>query len=100
MDEHTHEPMISLDGQLKCRTCGEFLEQATEEIASVGSRKTAKRFLDELAVAGNYYASSYENGFIVFSKARDGIVEELTGEKFGERDFRIVKRFSVREVTD
>ena len=101
MNEHIHEPTITLDGRLICRICGESLKQATEEIASVGSKKTANRILGELAVAGNYYASPYENGFIVFSKTReDGIVEELVGEKFGTRDFRIIKRFLAREVTD
>ena len=97
--EHLHEPTITLDGRFKCRTCGQVLEQATEEIR-VSSKRTAKRILDELAVAGNYYASSYERGFIVFSRTKDGVTEEITGEHINERDYRIIKRFLSKEVAD
>jgi len=99
MENHKHEPIVTLDGQLKCMTCGKPLEEAQEEITSLGSRLGAKELLDHMAVDGGYSAGAYENGFIVFSREKDSITEEITIVRHGLRDYRIVKRYSVREVT-
>ena len=90
--EHKHEPLVQLDGMIKCRTCGIILPYAEEEICKVSSAMRVRRVLEEIAVAGGYYAASYEQGFIVYSKKQDGIVEEVTGEKLSDRNYRVYKR--------
>ena len=98
MSEHKHEGIIGTDGLLRCRTCGQLLEQAEEEVTRVGSKVKAKRVLDEIAVAGNYFASSFEGGFVVYTRKKDGVTEEITGEQLTDRDFVIKKRFTTKEV--
>ena len=91
--EHTHEPLVSLEGILKCRTCGKVLEYAEQELGKVVSARIANRMLDELAIQGGFEAASFEAGFIVYSKNRDGIREELTAKKQSDRQFIIVQRY-------
>ena len=89
--EHKHEPIISLDGQIKCRTCGKILPFFEEELAKVSSAIRLRRILEEIAVAGNYTAISFHRGFVVYSKKIDNLREEVTGEKVANREFRIYK---------
>ena len=90
--EHKHEPLVQLDGLIKCRICGELLPYAEEEICKVSSAMRVRRVLEEIAVAGEYTADSYEKGFIVYSKKQNGIIEEVTGEKLSDRNYRVYKR--------
>ena len=91
--EHKHEPIIELDNILRCRTCGKTLEYAEQELGKVVSSKIANRMLDELAIQGGFEAASFESGFIVYSKNRDGIREELTAKKQSDRQFVIIQRY-------
>ena len=97
MNEHEHEPLIGLGGIIKCRTCGEILPSMEEEITKVSSSKRVRSILEEIAVAGRYRAYSFEGEFVVYSRDRNGLREEITGEKLSERNYRIFKRtISVR----
>ena len=90
--EHKHEPIIQLDGLIKCRTCGEILSSMEEEITRVSSARRVIKVLQEIAVAGKYRASSFAGEFVVYSRDRNGNREEVTGQKISERNYRIFKR--------
>ena len=90
--EHKHFPEIQLDGTIKCKDCGQTLPYAEEEICKVSSAMRVRRVLEEIAIAGEYMAASYEKGFMVYSKRQNGITEEVTGEKLSERNYRVYKR--------
>lgn len=63
-----------------------------QEIGKVQSAVGAKRILEEIAVAGGYIAAGFSDGFVVYSKTKNDITEEINARKFGERDFRIMKK--------
>ena len=90
--EHKHEPLIGLDGIIKCRTCGQILSSIVETIGRVSSGKRAKRILEEIAVTGKYRATNFKNNFVVYTRSKDGLTEEITAEKLGERDFIVIKK--------
>lgn len=94
--EHKHEPIVSLDNILKCRTCGQSLSYSEREIGKVVSSKIANRMLDELAIKGSFKVASFESGFIVYFKEKDGIREELTVKKQSERQFVIIQRYIMK----
>ena len=75
MSEHKHETIIS----------------------KAQSAVSAKRILEEIAVAGSYIASGFSDGFIIFSKSKDSLVEEITVEKIKEREFVIKKTVKMVE---
>ena len=89
---HEHEPLIGTDSLIRCRTCGIILPQMTEEVCKVYSAKGATKVLNEMATAGKYRANSLENGFVVYVRERNGLREEVTGEKLSKRTFRVIKR--------
>jgi len=91
MSDHEHEPIISGD-IIRCRTCGHILPYAEETISKVSSAIRARRILDMIAVNGKYKATGFSGKFIVYSKNRDGITEEITAEKLSEREFRVFKK--------
>ena len=96
---HEHEPMVMLNGTIRCRTCGEILPRMEETISLVSSQRRANRILQEIAVAGHYQANTFEDGFVVYSRSNNGNREELTVQKLSERNYRIVKRLiSLQEV--
>ena len=90
--KHEHEPILQLGGLIKCRTCGEFLNDMEEEIAIVSSYRRANRILEEIAVAGHYLAKGFEKGFVVFSREMNGNHEEITARKLSERNYCVIKR--------
>ena len=95
MSEHKHEGQI-IDGLIKCSTCGQPLPFFEEVIGKVVSAKQAKRVLDEIAVTGEYRATGFSGGFIIFSKNKDNnLVEEITAGKIKERDFVVKKTVRV-----
>ena len=96
---HEHEPMVMLDGMIRCRTCGELLPRMEETISLVSSQRRANRIVQEIAVAGHYQANALEDGFVVYSRRKNGSQEEITVQKLSERNYRIVKRLiSAQEV--
>ena len=90
--KHEHEPILSLDGIIRCRACGELLPNMEEEITKVSSARRVVKVLQEIAVAGRYRASSFEGEFVVYCRDKNGNREEVTGQKVGERNYRIFKR--------
>ena len=91
MSEHKHEGIIGNDGLIKCRTCGQILPYIEDTISKVVSALRAKRILDEIAVAGNYQAIGFNGDFVIYSKCKDNLIEEITAEKLKEREFIIKK---------
>ena len=89
---HEHEALIGLDGLIKCKTCGEILACAEQELGKVSSARMANRLLSELAIKGQYTAKSFEDGFISFSKDNNGITEEITCRKKSDRVYIIYKK--------
>ena len=94
MSEHKHEALVRLDGFIQCKTCGQILPSMEETISKVNSATRAIRVLSEIAVAGKYRAYSFDKGFIIYSKEKDGLREEVTAEKIADREYRIYKRIS------
>ena len=90
--EHQHEPIVSLDNIIKCRTCGQILPYAEQELGKVSSAIMANRLLDEIAIKGGFHAESFEDDFIVYSKDRDGIREEMTVKKKSDRAYIILQK--------
>ena len=93
--EHEHDVEITIDGLLKCRLCGVFLQNTEKELATFSSKRMAKDMLEEIAVAGKYVATSFNDGFVTYTKEGHGIREEVYGRKKNERTYTIVKRLSV-----
>lgn len=62
-----------------------------EVISKVTSASSAKRILDEIAVAGSYIASGFSDGFVVYSREKDELREEITASKQGDRSFVITR---------
>ena len=67
----------------------------TEIISKVTSASSAKRILDEIAVAGNYIASGISDGFVIYSRIADDFTEEITARKQGDRTFVITKTTTI-----
>ena len=95
---HEHEPQVELGGIIKCRTCGAILPYAEQELGRFSSSRMVNRILDEIAIKGEFQADSFEEGFIVYSKEKDGIREELTARKLLSRVYVIIKRMITKEV--
>lgn len=89
--EHEHEPEIQLDGIIKCRTCGQILPYVEQQLAKVSSARMANRLLDEIAIKGGFTAETFEGDFIVYSKEKNGIREELTARKQSDRVYIILQ---------
>ena len=87
-----HEPEIQLGGLIKCRICGNILPEATEEITKVSSARRARRILEELAMAGNYYVASRERGFPIYARDKNGVKEEITAEKLADREYKVYRK--------
>jgi len=90
--KHEHEPIISLGNLIRCRTCGQILSSMKEVISKVQSSTRARRILEEIAVAGKYKAIEFRGSFVVYSRNKDGLIEEVTAKKIGDREFEVVKR--------
>ena len=71
----------------------------TKEQAIIKAQNSAraKKILDEIAVAGGYQATGLRNGFVVYSKNEDGVIEELFVRKIGDKEFAVVKR-TIKEI--
>jgi len=67
-------------------------KRVEEEICKLTSAKQVRRTLEELAMTGDYRVDHYENDFVVYTRERDGIKEELTGKKLGDRNYQVIKR--------
>jgi len=91
--EHTHEPEILFDGLIKCRLCGQILSYAEVELGKVSSARMANRLLDEIAIKGGFHAESFEGDFIIYSKDKNGIREEVTARKKSDRVYIILQKF-------
>ena len=98
MTECEHDALIGLDCIIRCRLCGDVLPYSIETITKVQSSTRAKRILDEIAVAGNYRASSFNDSFIVYSRCRDSLIEEVSVEKVKDREFRVFKKIMKGEA--
>ena len=90
--KHEHEALAELGGIIKCRTCGQILSYAEQELGKVSSARMANRLLDEIAVKGEFHADSFEGDFIVYSKDKDGMREELTVKKESDRVYVILRK--------
>jgi hypothetical protein len=99
IEGHVHNPTVGLDNIIKCQTCGDILPYAEKEICKVSSANRVQRVLEEIAVAGGYVASSFENGFIVYTNTIAGIREEVTASKISGRNYRVYKRMSKKGGT-
>jgi len=63
-----------------------------EEITQMDSAVQANRVLQEIAVAGHYRASSFMDGFVIYSRDIDKRREEVTIQKISNRKFRVYRR--------
>ena len=60
---------------------------------------SAKKILDEIVVAGGHQATELRYGFVVYSKSRNRIIEQVFVRKIGDNDFQVVKR-TMKEGTN
>ena len=93
VSECRHDGVRGLDKITRCKHCGEVLTK--QIIAKVQSSYRAKRILDEIAVAGEYVAAGFNGEFVIYSKKRNGVIEEITIEEYSDKQFQIVK--SIKE---
>ncbi|MBA7631409.1 hypothetical protein ES703_38940 [subsurface metagenome] len=63
-----------------------------QAILKVQNSVSAKRVLDEIAVAGGYQPTGFRDGFVVYSKNKDGVTEELFVKKIGDKNFEVVRK--------
>ena len=96
--EHKHEAIVDLSGLIKCRTCGDVLPSAEIELGKVSSAIMANDFLDKIAIEGKYQIVSKEGGFAVYSKDKDGIREEVSARKKGDRVYIIYQRLITKDT--
>ena len=89
--EHKHEPLILLGGSIKCRTCGEPLLSMEEKIAITDSVVKANKILQAFAVDGKYQATSFSDGFVIYTRERNGNHEEVIAQKLSNRKYRVYK---------
>ena len=94
--EHEHEPFIDLGGLIKCRTCGQVLPYAEQELGKVSSARMANRLLDEIAIKGGFHAESFEGDFIIYAKDKNSIREELTVKKKSDRVYIVLQKLISR----
>ena len=90
---HRHEPLVGLDGLIRCKGCGEILEYAEKELAKVSSARMATKVLTKIAYEGGFKMDSIEGEFIVYSKDKNGIREEVSARKKTDRVYVIVQKF-------
>ncbi len=90
---HKHEALVGLDGLIKCSTCGQILPYAEQELGKVSSARMANRLLDEIAIKGGFQATSFEGDFIVYTKDKNGIREEVSARKKSDRVYIIIQKF-------
>lgn len=86
---------VSRDDQIRCKDCGAILEYVEKKVGTATSVKAAKTMQEEMAVTGKYTASSFEDGFVVYSRVRNNIREEVLCHKTGHRSYQVLKRLSV-----
>jgi len=86
---------ITLEDQIRCKDCGTILESVEKQVGTANSAKAARSLQEEIAVTGRYIATTFENGFVVFSKTRNNIKEEVICRKTGNRFYHIIKRLSM-----
>ena len=58
----------------------------------VQSKSKAKDILENIAVAGKYKASGFNNGFVIYSKEKGDTIEEVTAKKVSGRKFEVFRR--------
>ena len=104
MAMHIHEPMTQLDDLIRCRTCGELIEKGGDdpiensevELATVTSSRYANSIIDQIAIEGDFQPDAIVNGFMVYSKTKDGIREELTIRRRAETRMYVVVKKTIR----
>ena len=94
--ECKHEPLIGIDNLIRCRSCGQILPYAEQQLAKVSSARMANRVLDEIAIKGGFHAESFDGNFIVYSKDKNGIREEVTATKKSDRVYVIMQKFIIK----
>lgn len=98
MTEHKHEALIGTDHLIRCRTCGKLLPSMEETITKVNSGLKAVRVLAEIAVAGKYTASGFNERFVIYSKVKDNLIEDITATKLKQREFVIFRKIFVKDI--
>jgi glycine/serine hydroxymethyltransferase len=94
MEEKEHEPIIQLDGIIKCRKCGKFLQSMTEEIANPDSGVKANRIMHTIASAGQFKAIASDNEFAAYTREVNGNIEELRAEMISPRKYRVYRKIT------
>ena len=89
---HEHEPLVGLNGLIKCKTCGNILPSVEMTISHVSSAYRARKVLENIASAGKYTIIGFHEDFPVYSKNKNGIIEEITASKITIRDYRVIKK--------
>ncbi len=87
-----HEGVVGLDHIIRCRLCGITLDMYESQITKTQSAKRAKKIIDEIAVKGGFTAARFDDTFVVYEKHDQGIVEEITAIKEGDKEYKVIKR--------
>lgn len=61
-------------------------------ITKVQDSGSAIMILDEIVVAGGHQPTELRDGFVVYSKNKGGVTEELFVRKIGDEEFQVVRR--------
>ena len=95
--KHIHEPIVGLDSIIRCMDCGEILEYAEKELAKVSSARMATRVLTKIAYEGGFKMDSIEGDFIVYTKEKNGIREQVTARKKSNRVYIILQKLVTKD---
>lgn len=61
-------------------------------ITKVQDSGSAIMILDEIVVVGGHQPTELRDGFVVYSKNKGGVTEELFVRKIGDEEFQVVRR--------
>ena len=86
-----HDFIMGLDNVIRCRLCGMEGGEIMEILGTVQSLVQARRVQDEIASHGDWLVADRDGQSVIYSRSRNGTVDELKVEKKGERQWQIVK---------
>ena len=94
--EHTHNPVIGLDGILRCKNCGKIGGVYVEVIAQVQSLKVARKLLDTMSLGWGVDGVGEHSA--IYTQTKGEVEIERYVEKKGDRQWQIIEVTKQKEV--
>jgi hypothetical protein len=95
MNKCEHDPII-VNGNIKCRLCGEILKEMEVIVTTVQSGIQARRIVDQIIVGKDYIPDRINGqGYVVHIKTNNGIFEELTIDQKATRSYAVIRKLTI-----